>query len=333
MVFKHMYLLSALIFSSFITNFADSPPSQELHIGSQYLPVVLVAGINSDYTDMQPTEELIRKHMPGVYIKNVNLGLGRLTSFWNMYDQAKLLAQTLYEDYNLRNGCNIIAHSQGGLTARYFIQRFNYPRVYNLITWGTPHRGVCGTPSTIDDKYIWLNFMESYASYVLYLSAFQQCVSFAGYWNDPIHYRDYLTKCCFLPYLNNEIEHEYTSVFKENLLKLDNFVMVNSTQEEIVEPAISCHFGFYIRGSMSETESLLTSDLYNNDALGLKTLYESGRLHFKETNCPHFCYQENEENFIKNTMPFLTQNTYNNQATTRAIISDKEIITEDIIEA
>jgi len=303
--------------------YAESPLDEKLHESSPYLPVVLIAGINSDWTDMQPTEDLINKYMPGVYVKNVHLGLGRLTSFWNMYDQAALLAKELYEDYNLRNGCNIIAHSQGGLTARYVIQRYNHPHVYNLITWGTPHRGICGTPSTIDNKYMWLDFIEPYASYVFYMPIFQECISFAGYWNDTVHYNDYLQKCCFLPYLNNEIKHEFNAIFKENLLTLHNFVMVKSTQEEIVEPDVSCHFGYYLRGSVTATETLQESDVYKNDVLGLQVLDTTGRLHFKYANCPHFEYESNEENFVNNTLPFLTLDVHGNQISTVSIENDQ----------
>ncbi|MEW6609384.1 MAG: alpha/beta fold hydrolase, partial [bacterium] len=36
---------------------------------------------------------------------------------------------------------NIVAHSQGGLVARYYLQRGGADKVKRLITIGTPHRG------------------------------------------------------------------------------------------------------------------------------------------------------------------------------------------------
>lgn len=275
---------------------------------SPYLPIVLVSGINGDQVNMEPMANLIKKYLPGVYIKCVEIGLGRITSFWNMHDQAEWLAYELYDDYNLRNGCNIIAHSQGGLTARHFIQRFNYPRTYNYISLGTPQRGIDGLPGNLEAKYMWLNFCEKYVSNILYMTAFQKCVSFAGYWNDSLQHDDYLNKCSFLPYLNNEKPHVFYDLFKENICTLQNMVLIKSTQEDIVEPAESCHFGFYKKDSMYATENLFASDIYKNDTLGLKQLYESNRLHFKEAQCNHIDLKSDEQNFVENILPFLILN-------------------------
>lgn len=209
------------------------------------LPIVLVHGILSDKYAMAPTEEYIKKYMPDVYVKSISIGLGKATSFFNMYDQAEWLKEDLEADPNLKDGCIIIAHSQGGLVTRYFIERYNNPRVYIYISWGSPQSGVFGTPGTLDDRFTWLNIMEDYTYKVLYTYPVQKWVSFASYWHDPLHYDKYLKKCSFLPYLNNEINHAYADLFKENICSLHNMVLVQSTAEDIIEPAESCHFGFY----------------------------------------------------------------------------------------
>ena len=272
---------------------------------SPYLPVVLVAGIDEDSVDMEPMVSLIQKYLPDTYVKNVQIGLGTIGSFWNMKDQGEWLAHELYTDHNLRNGCNIIAHSQGGLSARYFIQRFNSPSVYNYIALGTPQRGIDGLPDNLG-MYRWLYLFETHLSTILYMSFFQKCVSFAGYWHDSLRYDDYLNKCTFLPYLNNEKTHNLAPLFKENICKLQNMVLVQSVQEDIVAPADSCQFNFYKQGSMTEIEPLFASDIYTNDTLGLKTLYESGRLQFRDAQCTHAEFDSNEQNFVDNILPFLT---------------------------
>lgn len=274
---------------------------------SAHLPIVLVSGIKSDYVNMEPTAELIRTYLPDTYIKCIDIGLGKITSFWNLYDQGEWFAHEIYDDYNLRDGFNIIAHSQGGLTARYYIERFNNPPVYNYISLGTPQRGVCGMPGNMDTKYVWLNLLEAYASSILYLPFFQSYVSFAGYWNDSLQHVDYLEKCSFLPYLNNEIEHELAALFKENLCSINNMVLVKSINEEIIDPIESCHFGFYKQGSISEIEDLFSSEIYLQDTLGLKELHETGRLHLREADCCHTDFREDEQNFINNILPFLIE--------------------------
>ena len=82
-------------------------------------------------------------------------------------------------------------------------------------------------------------------------------------------------------------------------------VLVNSTQEDIIEPNVSCHFGFYRLGSHHEIIPLHDSAFYQEDWLGLRVLDETGRLHLKMASCTHVDYQEDEANFVKNTLPFL----------------------------
>jgi palmitoyl-protein thioesterase len=276
-----------------------------LCIAARPLPIVLVHGIMADDYDMQPTINYIQKYIPDAFIKNVKLGLGKSTSFINMYIQAAWLAKELQGDPNLKNGCNIIAHSQGGLVARYFIEKYNNPKVHTYISWGTPHQGVFGIPGTLDNRFTWLNLIEAYAHRLLYSPLMQRFISFAGYWHDTLHYDSYLEKCAFLPYLNNEKPHPDTDLFKQNICSLDNMVLVSSENDDIIEPVESCHFGFYKVGSASEIEPLTTSALYLEDRLGLKTLAESGRLHLVFAQCTHMNYQEDEENFVKNTLTYL----------------------------
>lgn len=275
----------------------------------KYLPVILVSGISADQNGMAPMIKMIQEHMPGVYVRHVEIGMGEITSFWNMFDQAEDLAKALYQDPNLHNGFNIVAHSQGGLVARFFIERFNCPPVCNYIALGSPQRGINGIPSDIDHKYIWLKIIEEYFSTPLYTYLFQEFLSFAGYWNDSMHHEEYLNECTFLPYLNNEKKHAHARLFKENLCKLHNMVLVQSTKEYIVEPAISCHFGFYKEGSMTQEEHMLESAIYRNDTLGLRTLNLGGRLHLREAHCLHTHYESDVENFKQNVLPFLILNT------------------------
>lgn len=276
-----------------------------VYINTKNLPIVLVHGILSDEHAMVPTKKLIKKHLPDVYVKSVVLGSGKISSFFNMHDQVTWLKKELEEDSNLQNGCIIIGHSQGGLVARYFIEKYNEPRVYVYISWGTPQSGVFGSPGTLDNRFAWLHKMQQYSSYLLYSWPFQRMISFAGYWKDPLHYEMYLQKCQFLPYLNNEIEHADAALFKKNICNLINMVLIQSTNEDIVDPALSSHFGFYQRGSIETVEQLFESKWYTSDVLGLKTLFDTKRLHIRFAKCTHTHFQEDEYNFMEHTLPFL----------------------------
>lgn len=270
-------------------------------------PIVLVHGITSVPEDMDPTIKYIRKHIgDDVYVKSVQVGAGKSSSFKNMKKQGTWMWEEIINDPNLQDGFNIIAHSQGGLVARYYIEHYNNPRVYTYISWGTPQCGVFGTPGTLDDHFTWLNKMETLSYKLIYSYPFQHLVSFAGYWRDTLHYEKYLRKCIFLPYLNNEKEHTHSQRYKENICSLENMVLVESTLEDIIEPKNSCSFGSYKIGSASELETVFESDLFKEeDPLGLRRLHETGRLHFRTAYCRHGDFQEDEQNFVHNTLEFL----------------------------
>lgn len=273
---------------------------------TQPLPIVLVHGILSDNYGMAPTEHYIRKHIgEHVYIKNVQLGFGEITSFTNLKHQLEHLRETLQTDPKLTHGFNMVTHSQGGLVGRYYIERYNNPRVINYISLGSPQQGVFGLPGTFDNRFKWLDYMEGYAHHVLYSKGFQKFVSFAGYWHDTLHYNKYIKKCRFLPYLNNQIDHPDSALFKKNICSLKNMVLVMSSNDDIIEPRISCHFGFYKMGSKTEIEEMIATEIYKKDTLGLRTLNESGRLHLRMAECTHAEFQEDEQNFIANVVEFL----------------------------
>ena len=277
-----------------------------------YVPIVLVHGVMSDDYGMAPTEHYIKKHMgEDVYIKNVQLGLGEITSLTNVYHQAEHLRAAIQGDPKLKDGFNFVVHSQGGLVSRYYLEKYNNPQVLTYISWGSPQQGVFGLPGTLDARFKWLDYMEGYAHHVLYSKAIQKLVGFAGYWHDTLHYEKYLRKACFLPYINNEIPHEDDALFKKNICSLKNMVLVMSTKEEIVEPKISCHFGFYKKGSKEEIENLVDTELYKEDKLGLRTLHESGRLHLRVADCAHAQFQEDEKNFVENTLEYLKADPHN----------------------
>ena len=293
---KQLFIAS-LILSSMAS--ADAPKRK-------YVPIVLVHGIMADEYSMLPAEDNIRKYMGDeVYIKSVQIGEGRITSLTNAYHQGEDLRRAIQSDPNLKNGFNVIAHSQGGLIARYYIERYNDPQVLTYISWGAPQQGVFGTPGDFDMKFAWLNYLDAWTYHVLYSSFCQNYVSFAGYWHDTLNYKQYLKYCVFLPYLNNEVEHQYSKLYKDNICKLKNMVLVMSTEDDIIEPRISCHLGFYKAGSKSDIVELFDTELYNYDLLGIKTLHETGRLHLKLAHCSHTEFQKDEYNFLENTLEFL----------------------------
>ena len=64
---------------------------------------------------MSHYEKFIKEDFPGIYVHNVEIGNGRADSlFMNINKQVEQFAQHVKSDPKLRNGFNLIGHSQGG---------------------------------------------------------------------------------------------------------------------------------------------------------------------------------------------------------------------------
>jgi palmitoyl-protein thioesterase len=272
---------------------------------SEQLPVVLVHGIMAGSADMATLKGYIEEALPGTYVKAVNIGCGKGCSLRSMDEQVDMLALEIIKDPQLSGGFDCIAHSQGTLVARAYIESFNNPQVHTFISLAGPARGVFGTPGLYDNTWRILNHWENIARHLLYWSFIQHHIGFAGYWNDSVHHDQYLKKCLFLPVLNNEVDHPLASYYKNNLLKLENFVLVASSADVVIEPLESCHFGFYKNGSKEILESIYEWDVYKEDKLGLKTLDDTGRLHLLWANSSHCGMPESRETFDRIILPFL----------------------------
>ena len=56
----------------------------------------------------------------------------------------------------------------------------------------------------------------------------------AEYWHDPLNEAEYKEKSVFLADINNE--NAKNATYKQNLLKLENFVMVKFEKDTMVQP-------------------------------------------------------------------------------------------------
>ncbi|KAJ6244248.1 lysosomal thioesterase ppt2 [Anaeramoeba flamelloides] len=265
-------------------------------------PVVLMHGVTCDSSEMDPVVKWIHKYIgEDVYVYNMEIGDGYWDSIFNsMYNSVDEFAYKIQSDPILSKAekINILAHSQGGLIARGYIEMFNDPPVSNFITWSSPHAGVFGTP-----KYD-IEWVDKLLQEMPYIELGQRDVNPAQYWKDPYNYQDYLKKCVFLPYLNNELETKNPK-YRDNIISLDHFVIQRSTDDSTVVPGESAWFDFYDENLKVVSYNKTTA--YKEDWLGLRTLSESNRLIYQETDCPHGLYPHDEclDNFLKYTMQYL----------------------------
>ena len=240
-------------------------------------PVVLLHGLESHAENLEVLANWIRKSFNRT-VYNVELGDGDDYSMDTMIvkqiEEFKLTVENISE---LSNGFDFIGISQGGLIGRGYVEYYNSNSsftVNNLITLVSPHGGVF-------HKYFgFINF---------YRTNMQEKLTFTNYWRDPTNLIKYKLYSSFLADANNE-KIIKNKLYKQNLEKLENFVMVYSPIDEVVKPPESGIFGFY--DSNLNTINLTETELFKQDWLGLKNLRERNSLHMFSTNCTHVEHRE-----------------------------------------
>lgn len=264
-------------------------------------PVVLWHGMGDSCCNpesMGSIKKLIEDNIAGVYVLSLEIGKDVVDDeengfFMNVNKQVTMVCAQLAADPKLANGYHAVGFSQGGQFLRAVAQRCPSPAMKNLISVGGQHQGVYGFPrcpassSICDDVRRLLN-MGAYVSFV------QNTLVQAEYWHDPLQEAEYAAKSVFLADINNV--NTINATYKTNLLKLQNLLLILFTQDSMVVPRESEWFGFYAPGQTATLQTMNETTLYTEDRIGLKTLNDSGRLHFLAVDGDHL--QINEQQFV-----------------------------------
>ena len=116
---------------------------------------VIQPGIGNNIESVSHVKELLEQHLSGIYVHSAEIGNGKEDSIiWPMNRQVRITSicglshrqidyfcHSLASDPKLKDGFNLIGFSQGGLISRGFIERCNYPKVKNFISWVSPQAG------------------------------------------------------------------------------------------------------------------------------------------------------------------------------------------------
>jgi palmitoyl-protein thioesterase len=249
--------------------------------GKIYRPVVLMHGVTASAADMNELAGWIRESFEGIYVVSIEIGNGVDDSFLlPMNKQVEIFCQTVLSDVNLREGFNILGVSQGSLIVRGAIEKCSLP-AYNLITLVGVHQGVFGIPGL---QILPAPFRELVSKYA-YEESVQNLISIAGYWRDPYQLDKYLNKSHFLPIINNE-GNIINETYRLNMLKLNSFVMIYSDIDEVVAPPQSSWFMGYKPNSL-QTETWNQSRQFIDDLIGMRTLWEQGKLYLFTCHTKH----------------------------------------------
>jgi palmitoyl-protein thioesterase len=251
-------------------------------------------------------KRVIEEQLPGIYVKSLMIGNNVIEDelngfFMNVNDQIVFARNEIGNDTYLANGFNAVGFSQGSQFLRAYVQRFNDPPVYNLISIGGQHQGVFGFPRCPGDNETICEIVRRMLNLGAYIPFVQNTLVQAEYWQDPLNEDEYLKDCVFLPDINNN--NAINETYKENLMSVENFVMVQFLNDTMVQPKESEWFGFYAPGQDKEVLTLQETPLYQEDWLGLQAMNDNGQLTFLATIGDHL--QFTKEWFIENIIPFL----------------------------
>ncbi|KAK4878746.1 hypothetical protein RN001_011252 [Aquatica leii] len=217
-----------------------------------------------------------------MYVKLLEIGNGVFEDFVNSVvmhpnKQIEIACASLQADPILRNGYIGVGFSQGGLLLRGLAQRCSYPRMTKMITMGTMHQGVYGLPHC-SLEYLVCRLIRRIYNRIMYTEFFQNHFVPATYWHNPLDTAQYKEKNTYLTDINNE--NFINQTYIRNLNSLDKFVMVKYINEHFVVPPASEWFGYYKEHKINETETLEQAEMFLNDRLGLRRMYNAGKLDF-----------------------------------------------------
>ena len=71
-----------------------------------------------------------------------------------------------------------------------------------------------------------------------------QKVSICNYWQDPNQKDLYLQESIYLPYINNEIEHDNSQRYKANFVNLSRVILVGGPDDGVIQPWQSAQYRY-----------------------------------------------------------------------------------------
>ncbi|XP_071486972.1 palmitoyl-protein thioesterase 1-like [Diadema antillarum] len=273
------------------------------------LPLVIWHGMGDSCCNplsMGSIKSLVEKQIPGIYVLSLEIGDNIVDDMANGFlmdgfTQVKMACDIIAKDPKLKNGYNAIGFSQGGQFLRGVAQICPNPPMHNLISAGGQHQGVYGFPRCPGDSSTLCNYARELLNLGAYTEFVQDHLVQAQYWQDPFALDEYRKVSKFLAPLNQE--NFVNQTYKQNLMKLNKFVMVMFGEDTMVQPRESEWFGFYQNGTTSKLYTLQESPLYIEDKLGLKQMDKDKKLVFLTAPGDHLQFTDTW--FIKNLIPYM----------------------------
>ncbi|KAL8728210.1 MAG: hypothetical protein Q9166_005558 [cf. Caloplaca sp. 2 TL-2023] len=262
------------------------------------LPLVVWHGLGDNYKadGLRSIGDIANSSNPGTYTYFIRLdddpSSDRTATFLgNVTEQIDKVCTDLVTHPILSNApaINGLGFSQGGQFLRAYVERCNVPPLHTLVTFGSQHNGISEFQNCDDNDWVCQSW-ERYLKRNTWSHFVQSRLVPAQYYRDPEDLQGYLKHSNFLADINNERELK-NATYKENLKKLQRFVMYIFSEDETVVPKESAWFADYNKTS-DEITWLKERQLYKEDWLGLRSLDEQERLEFRVAEGKHMQLSE-----------------------------------------
>ena len=268
------------------------------------LPVALIHGFRQsckDY-DLESLEQYIG-YKTVDYSRCIETGGGSIDISRSFKDQAKKACELISKDEHYNGDFAIVSISQGGILARYVIEKCNTSgKVTKFISIGGPLAGTHQLPHCF--RGVICHILNSLGSWFVYKGYVQKTLGPAGYFRVSNHIENYYKSNSLLLDVNNEgktIDEEA----KRKFSSLEQLVLIAFNRDTMISPRESAFF--YVYDKEHKLVNVNDTDIYKKDLFGLRTLEEQGkivRLWVDENHCWY--------NFVdidKTVIPYLTTNS------------------------
>jgi len=236
---------------------------------TNYVPTVLMHGLGDSGSNagMKSLAQTISAKYPGAYAVSVDVADSTSSYLEAVEQQTEEFAKAVQSDPKLANGFNVVGLSQGGLIVRAYVEKFNNPPVFKMIS-------ICGTQNGIAKCP---NSVPSFLCSIFESNPYSAGLSFSSYWKDAMDQQKYLQENKFLPDLNNELSTK-NETYKKNMISLQKYVLVEALNDTVVYPKESETHGYYAWGDESSVVQMRDTDAYKGDWIGLQTLDKANKL-------------------------------------------------------
>ena len=258
------------------------------------LPVAIIHGFydscsNSFFTTLIK----VLKYNVQDYAVCIETGEGNDSLSLPFEKQCKKACEEINKISQFEKDFSILSISQGGLIARYIIQKCKMKgTVKKLVSFGGPMMGTSQVPFCLGGVSCFI--VNSLADYFFYNEYIQNNIGPAGYYRTAAHEKDFKNSTSFLVKLNNPNSEE-----KKRFTNLDSLVLIGFEKDKMISPKESAEFGIFDKNF--NVKYMNETDEYN--LLGLKELNDNNKIKIFYLKGEHIDFDYDD--VLKYAVPYL----------------------------